>query len=74
MKSLLVSAIILISLSGCAASNQPTMPKGKWHLINQKGFVPANVERFTDGVDVFIPEAEAEAEVDQEKQESSDVV
>lgn len=54
MNQLLASIVVLVTLVGCASADKPTIPKGKWSLINQKGFVPADVKRYTEGVDVFI--------------------
>ena len=65
MKQLLVSIIILTTLVGCASTDKPTIPKGKWHLVNQTGFVPANVMRYTAGGDVYIDE-EVKEEVQEE--------
>lgn len=53
MKNLIIISVIAI-LTGCATAEKPTLAKGKWQPVNQRGFIPANTTRYIDGVDIFL--------------------
>lgn len=53
MKNLIIISIIAI-LTGCATAEKPTLAKGKWQPVNQRGFIPADTTRYIDGVDISL--------------------
>lgn len=53
MKNIILMLVITMSLVGCASADKLSMPKGKWQPINQAGFIPSSVQRYTEGVDVI---------------------
>lgn len=46
MKVVLIMVSICL-LTGCANADKLTYPKGKWSEINPKGYIPADVQKFT---------------------------
>lgn len=52
MKNLIIISVII--LTGCATAEKPTLAKGKWQPVNQRGFIPADTMRYIDRVDISL--------------------
>lgn len=62
-QTLLLAVLASTVLAGCASQHKLTQPSGRWQVVNQAGFVPANAERFYKGVmQQAVAEAKTEAE------------
>lgn len=48
--ALLLAALTATIMTGCASQHKLTQPKGRWHSVNQAGFVPAGADRFYKSV------------------------
>lgn len=63
MKAIIFSCVLL-ALTGCV-SHKPPMPKGAWIPVNQAGFIPHTVEKYSDNVATNVDVIEVIEKTDQ---------
>lgn len=50
MSKALIISLSFFMLLGCQTHKLP-MPKGKWTAVNQDGFIPPNIVKYSDNVE-----------------------
>ena len=46
MKRIFVLISVILTLNGCATTNDLTKAKGKWLAVNEGGFIPSTVVKY----------------------------